>query len=63
MDALTPHMVYRYGFYQGGKYRTDPKRIIEFFGIRPSKSNKKAIEKCLPKKPSKSKPTALFPKK
>jgi hypothetical protein len=31
--AITPHMIYRYGFYQGGAYRMDPKKIITFFGF------------------------------
>jgi len=40
IDALTPHMIYRYGFYQGGPYRTAPTTIIEFFGLdRAAKSD------------------------
>lgn len=35
IDGITPHMAYRYGFYQGNpKYRTDPKEIIAFFGLK-----------------------------
>ena len=34
-DALTPHLIYRYGFYQGGKYRQEPKAIVVFFNLRP----------------------------
>jgi hypothetical protein len=30
-DALTPHLIHRYGFYQSGKYRMDPEKIIAFF--------------------------------
>lgn len=30
-DALTPHLIFRYGFYQTGKYRMDPNQIIAFF--------------------------------
>lgn len=33
-DGLTPHLIYRYGFYQGGEYRVDPLKIIEFFGLK-----------------------------
>ena len=34
-DALTPHLIYRYGFYQGGGYRLPPNKIIEFFSLTP----------------------------
>lgn len=30
-DALTTQLIHRYGFYQGGKYRMDPKQIYEMF--------------------------------
>ncbi len=33
-DMLTPHLIYRYGFYQGGEYRIDPKEIAEFFHLK-----------------------------
>ncbi len=33
-DALTSQLIYRYGFYQGGKYRMDPSAIIRFFEIK-----------------------------
>lgn len=39
IDGLTPHLIYRYGFYQGGEYRIDPLRITKFFGIQPSKTD------------------------
>lgn len=32
-DALTPHLIYRYGFYQSGPYRMDPQAIIDFFDL------------------------------
>ena len=32
-DALTPHLIYRYGFYQGGAYRLSPEKIAAFFHI------------------------------
>lgn len=34
-DALTPQMIHRYGFYQGGPYRMDPRAIINFFHLTP----------------------------
>ena len=34
-DALTPQLIHRYGFYQGGEYRLDPRRIVEFFHLQP----------------------------
>lgn len=34
LDALTPHLIHRYGFYQGGLYRTPPERIAEFFRLK-----------------------------
>lgn len=30
-DALTPYLIHRYGFYQSGKYRMDPDKIVAFF--------------------------------
>jgi len=33
-DMLTPHLIYRYGFYQGGDYRVDPKEVADFFGLK-----------------------------
>ncbi len=38
IDGLTPHLIYRYGFYQGGEYRTDPADIADFFGLTQSKN-------------------------
>ena len=35
IDALTPHLIYRYGFYQGGDYRTKPQTVIDYFGLKP----------------------------
>ena len=32
-DALTPHLIYRYGFYQGAYYRIHPERIARFFEL------------------------------
>ena len=32
-DAMTAQLIYRYGFYQGGKYRMDPAKIIQVFGL------------------------------
>lgn len=40
-DALTPHLIYRYGFYQGGRYRLEPRTIAQFFGLLPAKSVRK----------------------
>lgn len=34
-DGLTPHMIYRYGFYQGGDFRMDPTTIARFFRLTP----------------------------
>jgi hypothetical protein len=31
IDGMTPHLIYRYGFYQGGDYRTPPEKIAKFF--------------------------------
>ena len=37
IDALTPHLMYRYGFYQGGFYRkSGPQDIAKFFGLNGS---------------------------
>lgn len=33
-DCLTAHLIYRYGFYQGGKYRMPPESIAAFFDLR-----------------------------
>jgi len=33
IDGLTPHLIYRYGFYQGGPYRAQPEAIIDFFKL------------------------------
>lgn len=50
IDGLTPHMIHRYGFYQGGDYRTDPKKIIDFFGVKPnSKLGPSPWDKCAQK--------------
>ncbi len=35
IDALTPYLIYRYGFYQGGQFRASgPVEIAQFFGLR-----------------------------
>lgn len=34
IDGITPHLIYRYGFYQGGTYRTEPSTIANFFGLK-----------------------------
>lgn len=47
IDALTPHLIHRYGFYQGGKYRVPPEDIAEFFGL-----GKAAAKKVKPEKPA-----------
>ncbi|MBI1862448.1 MAG: hypothetical protein HYR96_16160 [Deltaproteobacteria bacterium] len=47
IDCLTPHLIYRYGFYQGGPYRKDPSDIIKFFGLQANaevKANWKACD-------------------
>ncbi|PWU20943.1 MAG: hypothetical protein C5B49_03380 [Bdellovibrio sp.] len=36
-DALTPQLIWRYGFYQGGPYRMEPEDIIRFFRLTPGK--------------------------
>ena len=37
IDALTPYLIYRYGFYQGGQYRKfGPVEIARFFGLTES---------------------------
>ncbi|MDO8626150.1 MAG: hypothetical protein Q7K39_01680 [Candidatus Magasanikbacteria bacterium] len=35
-DRLLPHLIYRYGFYEGHstQYRLEPKTIMDFFGIK-----------------------------
>lgn len=33
VDALTPHLIYRYGFYQGGPYRIEPIDLIRLFSL------------------------------
>ncbi len=35
-DAVTPHLIYRYQFYQGGPYRMAPENIVRFFRLRPN---------------------------
>jgi len=42
IDMLTPHLIYRYGFYQGGDYRIEPKTIASFFELKADQ--KKAWE-------------------
>lgn len=37
IDALTPYLIKRYGFYQGGDFRVAPEKIAEFFGMAPQK--------------------------
>jgi hypothetical protein len=46
IDGLTPHLIYRYGFYQGGEYRTDPKSIRDFFGLARSEASVKEWKNC-----------------
>lgn len=36
IDALTPHLIHRYGFYQGGPFRKRPEEISKFFGLGKS---------------------------
>lgn len=38
-DALTPHLIHRYGFYQGGSYRMDPHKIADFFHLGKGSGN------------------------
>jgi len=38
IDGLTPHLIHRYGFYQGGEYRQGPDAIAKFFGIKENGS-------------------------
>jgi hypothetical protein len=38
IDGMTPHLIYRYGFYQGGGYRTPPEKIAKFFKEIPDKT-------------------------
>ncbi len=38
IDGMTPHLIYRYGFYQGGEYRTPPEKIANFFKEMQSKA-------------------------
>jgi hypothetical protein len=36
IDALSPHLISRFGFYQGGAYRRNPADIINFFQLNSS---------------------------
>jgi hypothetical protein len=47
VDCLTPQLVHRYGFYQGGKYRVAPDKIVSFFNIPDSSSSKRLWDECL----------------
>ena len=44
---LVPHMVERYGFYEGKgtKYRVDPRKVAEVFGLSKNKKKKKKTNK------------------
>ncbi len=33
-EGLTPHLIYRYGFYQSGPFRMEPREIINFFHLQ-----------------------------
>lgn len=33
VDGLTPYLIYRYGFYQGGEFRVSPEDIARFFQL------------------------------
>lgn len=46
IDCLTPHLAYRYGFYQGGPYRKAPSDIFKFFGLKPNAEAKQAWKAC-----------------
>lgn len=39
IDTITPHMIFRYGFYQGGEYRISPEQLIQFFTISLTAGN------------------------
>ncbi|MBI4405689.1 MAG: hypothetical protein HY537_16140 [Deltaproteobacteria bacterium] len=45
IDGLTPHLIYRYGFYQGGQYRIAPLEIAQFFLLKAGLGNS-GFEKC-----------------
>lgn len=47
VDCLTPHLIYRYGFYQGGPYRKEPDDIIRFFKLKATDETKKYWANCL----------------
>lgn len=34
IDGVTPHLIYRYGFYQGGQYRHGPDEIASYFKLK-----------------------------
>ncbi len=36
IDCLTPHLINRYGFYQGGPYRQPAEALIKFFKLKPN---------------------------
>ncbi len=46
IDSVTPHLIYRYGFYQGGKYRHDPTAIANYFKIKGT-PGASGFEHCL----------------
>lgn len=46
-DMLTPHLIYRYGFYQGGDYRIDPKEVADFFHLKGDQQQKWKDRGCI----------------
>ncbi len=44
LDALTPHFIHRYGFYQGGPYRVTPQSIISLFSLKGASPS--PVSKC-----------------
>lgn len=46
IDGMTPHLIYRYGFYQGGRYRTPPEKIANFFKEMTAKAPPNLWEPC-----------------
>ena len=46
VDCLTPHLIYRYGFYQGGPYRQEPEALIHFFNLKPTDEAKELWNRC-----------------
>jgi len=46
IDGVTPHLIHRYGFYQGGEYRTAPQKIASFFGLKATEESRAAWAAC-----------------